>query len=214
MKQTENKPISYIGLVNKFWKMHDAIQFTPAAISLYFYLLNHANKLYWQDAFFYADSRLRANLGLSPAKFRAARKELQDASLLDFAPGGNGHAVKSYYTVTGCNIKTYLKSKTPRQIAEEVKEHLETEAQPAETMVIPEEPAQVQTPTTQKKCNTDGLARFLNEIRCPHETIARIMTLSNNGEIGHPIWKLISEVRSSNGAIKKPVSFILSRLTA
>lgn len=220
MKQSENKPITYIGLMNRFWRLDDKLQFSSAATRLYFFLLDHANKLHWQDAFYYSDFRLRGNVGIASAEtFRKARKELKEAGLIDFRAGGRGKGVRSFYTVTDANIQQILSKKTVREIAEEVNEHRQETAAPAREAEItvqeqPESNQIAESNPVEKPRNKDGLNRFLKEIYAQKDDAELIKRLSNFGEIGHPVWKLIAEVRNSNGQIKRPAKFIISRLTA
>lgn len=213
MKPITQTPTTYLGLVNRFWKINETAMFSQAAISLYFSLLNYANKTYWQDAFYYSDLRLRASVGInSQETFRKARRELKNAGLIDFRAGGKGKGVKSFYTVTGANLETILSKKTAKEIVEEVQAH---QAETPSPITEPEQQIEIQPqPKEEKPRNTDGLLRFLDEIHATKEDAELILELSNRGEIGHAVWKYISEVRGSNGAIKKPARFIISRLTA
>ena len=93
---------SYIGLINRFWRLHSTIGFTPAETSLYFYLLNVANTALWPDDFSHADAMIMAALGISRNTLRTARESLAKAELLDFIPGGNGRGNRAIYTFTGC----------------------------------------------------------------------------------------------------------------
>lgn len=56
-----------------------------------------------------------------------------------------------------------------------------------------------------------GLTEFLTHYRFAPEAAAMVIRLSNYGEIGHPVWKLINEIRC-NSKIKMPQQFLLARL--
>lgn len=99
--KTSSRP-SYIGLINRFWRLHSTIGFTPAETSLYFYLLNVANTALWPDDFSHADAMIMAALGISRNTLRTARESLAKAELIDFIPGGNGRGNRAIYTFTGC----------------------------------------------------------------------------------------------------------------
>lgn len=60
--------------------------------------------------------------------------------------------------------------------------------------------------------NWDGLKAFLNMRNPTRSQANELIRLSNFGQIGHPIWRLISEIGNSNGGIRLPIPFILSRL--
>lgn len=99
--KTSSRP-SYIGLINRFWRLHSTIGFTPAETSLYFYLLNVANTALWPDHFMHADAMIMAALGISRNTLRSAREELAKAELIDFIPGGSGRGNRATYSFTGC----------------------------------------------------------------------------------------------------------------
>ena len=60
--------------------------------------------------------------------------------------------------------------------------------------------------------NWDALLRRLKTYNAPIKMTNEIILLSNYGEKGNPIWKAFNAIDSSQGQIKLPVSFILSRL--
>lgn len=59
--------------------------------------------------------------------------------------------------------------------------------------------------------NCDGLMDTMKVLRIPQNEQTQILSLSNYGEIGHPVWELIKTVRSSTG-IKMPGKFIIKKL--
>ncbi len=61
--------------------------------------------------------------------------------------------------------------------------------------------------------NWEGLRSFLSSISGKVEDKNHIIRLSNFGEKNHSVWKLIYDIQSSNGGIKQPIAFILSRMT-
>lgn len=62
-----------------------------------------------------------------------------------------------------------------------------------------------------KARNPKGMEEALKRIHVCGSELDRILSLSNQGEIGHPAWKLIAHVRDSPG-IKMPGRFIISRI--
>lgn len=61
--------------------------------------------------------------------------------------------------------------------------------------------------------NWDGLRRILSNLKSATKTdINTIVRLSNFGQIGHPVWRLISEITSSESKLHSPAAFIISRL--
>jgi len=60
--------------------------------------------------------------------------------------------------------------------------------------------------------NWPALVRRLEAFNVPIKETNEIIVMSNYGEKGHPIWKAFSTIDNSQGQIKMPVNFILSRL--
>lgn len=62
------------------------------------------------------------------------------------------------------------------------------------------------------KRNEQLLLQELGILNIPPNQMREICTLCRYGEIGHPVWQLINEIRKSRGRITMPGLFILSRL--
>jgi len=62
--------------------------------------------------------------------------------------------------------------------------------------------------------NWPALVRRLEAFNVPIKESNEIILLTNYGEKGNPVWKALSVIDSSQGQIKMPVNFILSRLNA
>lgn len=60
--------------------------------------------------------------------------------------------------------------------------------------------------------NWDGFKTHMRKYNCSEYDFKKLVAISNYGEIGHPVWGLIAEVRNSNGKINQPVRFIISKL--
>lgn len=103
MEQKNLRPTSYIGLINRFWRLDETYQFSPTETRVFFYLLKVANTLGWPDSFPHADSRAAATCGVSLPVYKAARKALADAGLILHTPGGSGHGKKTMYHFAGCD---------------------------------------------------------------------------------------------------------------
>jgi hypothetical protein len=67
-------------------------------------------------------------------------------------------------------------------------------------------------PDDRAKRNLSALNRRLFQLKASTIEMQEIYELSNYGQIGNPIWKLFDTIDKSNGQIKLPVKFILSRL--
>lgn len=100
--KVSNRTVSYFALLNHFWALDELESFSTTATKFYFLLLHNANKNRWPLRFPYADTRAAAAVGVSVAKLKTARKQLVDAGLIQVVAGGNGHAQKTMYSLTGC----------------------------------------------------------------------------------------------------------------
>lgn len=103
MKHNNRPSVSYFSLMSRFWALDELINFSPVATKLYFLLLHTANKNRWPSRFPFADTRAAVAVGVSAARIKTARKQLEDAGLIMVIPGGNGHAQKTMYKLTACD---------------------------------------------------------------------------------------------------------------
>ena len=62
--------------------------------------------------------------------------------------------------------------------------------------------------------NWQALVRRLKAYNAPIKVTNQIIELTNYGEKGHSIWKAFTTIDNSQGQIKMPINFILSRLNA
>lgn len=61
--------------------------------------------------------------------------------------------------------------------------------------------------------NWEGLKRHLNDFKGSIADSNEVIRLSNYGELNHLIWKLLSDIKTSNGKIHSPLAFLLKKLT-
>ncbi len=94
--------MDYIKEMNAFYDLDMANQLTPNAISLYFALLNIANKLYWKADFTVSNLTLQSRSGIADRKtLDRARNQLIQKGLIDYKPSGKVNQAGSY-TIIGC----------------------------------------------------------------------------------------------------------------
>jgi hypothetical protein len=94
--------MDYIKEMNAFYDLDMANQLTPNAISLYFALLNIANKLYWKADFTVSNLTLQSRSGIADRKtLDRARNQLIQKGLIDYKPSGKVNQAGSY-AVLGC----------------------------------------------------------------------------------------------------------------
>jgi len=93
--------MSYINLINRFWKVHEAYSFSAVEIGLYFKLLDIANKMRWQqEKLFIPMIRLRAELDACKSSILKARKRLEEAGLI-VIQSGHGNRQAAAYHING-----------------------------------------------------------------------------------------------------------------
>ena len=94
--------MDYIKEMNAFYDLDLANQLTPNAISLYFALLNIANKLYWKADFVVSNLTLQSRSGIADRKtLDRARNQLIQKGLIEYKPSGKVNQAGSY-TIIGC----------------------------------------------------------------------------------------------------------------
>ena len=94
--------MDYIKEMNAFYDLDMANQLTPNAISLYFALLNIANKLFWKADFTVSNLTLQSRSGIADRKtLDRARNQLIQKGLIDYKPSGKVNQAGSY-TIIGC----------------------------------------------------------------------------------------------------------------
>lgn len=76
--------MNYIELIRDFWRSHEAECFPTHAIALYFHLVEINNITSWKYSFKRNNSKICADLGISPAILNSSRNRLKQAGILDF----------------------------------------------------------------------------------------------------------------------------------
>ena len=84
--------MSYIDLINNFWKVDVEYSFTGNEAKLYFFLIHTSNSLGWKDTIrlSYRQISLGANLGVNTIK--SARNKLEQAGLISWKEGKSGYS--------------------------------------------------------------------------------------------------------------------------
>jgi len=96
--------MNYIMLVNTFWEIRrERSDFDPYVISLYFALVNFANRNAWAGFSLYREDIIGL-AGMSKNPYYKAREILKDAGLIEYEEGANGVS-KCYFTVLEVSLK-------------------------------------------------------------------------------------------------------------
>jgi hypothetical protein len=89
--------MTYLELMNRFWDLDQAYNFTAVEAKFYFKLLDIANAVYWkQKSLSIPMKRLQATLGVSKNTILKARKRLASTGLITFTPGQTSRCAAIY----------------------------------------------------------------------------------------------------------------------
>ena len=98
--------MTYIDLINRFWKVHEAHSFSAVEIALYFKLLDIANKMRWeQEMLFIPMIRFQAELDACKSTILKARRRLEEADLI-VVQSGHGNRQSAGYQINGVESKS------------------------------------------------------------------------------------------------------------
>lgn len=95
--------MNYIELIKRFWELDRLYSFSGNETRLYFYLVEQANCLCWQEWFWHKDDLASAYVGIAKDTLRSCRNKLKQCGLIDFVPGGKGQRDKTRYEILAPN---------------------------------------------------------------------------------------------------------------
>ena len=87
-------------MINRYWETNRSMQFTMAETTLYFYLLNEANRNYWQMPVACATAIICASTGMTKATLIRARNGLKKKGLIGFTEGVQHSRAPTYHIRT------------------------------------------------------------------------------------------------------------------
>ena len=87
-------------MINRYWETNRSMQFTMAETTLYFYLLNEANRNYWQMPVACATAIICASTGMTKATLIRARNVLKKKGLIGFTEGIQHSRAPTYHIRT------------------------------------------------------------------------------------------------------------------
>lgn len=97
--------MTYIELINRFWKIDSQVQFTGNETKLYFALLDIANSLYWkQKNLSIPNSTLINCIRCSKPTLLQARKKLVECNLIAYKHGQNKRIAPIYRIIESDNV--------------------------------------------------------------------------------------------------------------
>lgn len=101
--------MTYIEIINRFWKIHQFDHFSSAEIAVYFYLLNMANRNMWEDEIAVATAELCASIGMRRSTIIRARQSLREKGLIECREGVRNSRTPVYRIVTSATTKATLR---------------------------------------------------------------------------------------------------------
>ena len=104
--------MTYIEIINRFWKIHQFDHFSSAEIAVYFYLLNMANRNMWEDEIAVATAELCASIGMRRSTIIRARQSLREKGLIECREGVRNSRTPVYRIVTSATTKATTKTTT------------------------------------------------------------------------------------------------------
>lgn len=88
--------MKYLDLINHFWEENRSNRFSSSECVLYFYLLNEANRKYWQMPFSCSTAIIVAETGLTKSTLTRAREGLRGRNLISFKEGVQNSRAPTY----------------------------------------------------------------------------------------------------------------------
>lgn len=76
--------MTYLDLINQFWKLNKEYVFSANETQLYFKLLDTCNSLNWKNPFTHSNGFICGELGISEKTLRTARQQLVNYGLIEF----------------------------------------------------------------------------------------------------------------------------------
>lgn len=144
--------MSYIDLINQFWRMNRIEPFTPTEVCLYFYLLSQWNN-YRESKFTIKSSIMFAELKMTKRTIYEVRDRLKDRGLIDFKEGERRSSAPVYQILY--NVEVGRPMRTAESQAETaIPEDIEVDEIPApspEPTPVFEEQKPDQKPPKKKK---------------------------------------------------------------
>jgi len=84
--------MNYIELINNFWIQHRRFHFNEKEISMFFFLLDRANELFWPESFSLPASVFRKEFGWTRNQVRWARSKLIETGIISYYSGDTGRS--------------------------------------------------------------------------------------------------------------------------
>lgn len=144
--------MSYIDLINQFWRMNRIDPFTPTEVCLYFYLLSQWNN-YRESRFTIKSSIMFAELKMSKPTIYEVRERLKERGLINFTEGERRSSSPVYQILENVEIGRPMRTAEP-EAETEMPEEIEVDEIPSPVPTpgpVPEDQKPVQKTPKRKK---------------------------------------------------------------
>ena len=111
--------MSYIDLINQFWRMNRIEPFTPTEMCLYFYLLNQWN-IYRESKFTIKSSIMFVELKMTKRTIYEVRDRLKERGLISFTEGERRSSSPVYQIIENVDIGKQKAKAAPAMYEEEL----------------------------------------------------------------------------------------------
>ena len=98
--------MTYLELINNFWQEFGNKGMQPNDVLLYFYLLDHCNRISWQNPFSLTNKNLMLMLEFSEKTLIGARSRLKERGLIDFEKGDR-NCKSPVYLIIGVEVTNF-----------------------------------------------------------------------------------------------------------
>lgn len=89
--------MTYLDIINKFWREYHTPEMKNADIVFYFHLLNVCNSQHWINPIEIRTSEIVAELGISKMELTRIRERLEERGLITYRPAKNPKSPSIYY---------------------------------------------------------------------------------------------------------------------
>ena len=97
--------MTYIDLINEFWKVYESKGMKPNDVLLYFFLLKECNRNSWQNPLAIPTKRISAYLDMTNKSIIDARTRLVERGLIEVQKGERNKDCPVYFLVSVGNQK-------------------------------------------------------------------------------------------------------------
>lgn len=104
--------MSYINIIEEFWKMYAYDRFSSSEIILYLYLVHICNQNYWNMPIACKTATLQSELGLNKSTIIRARAKLRERGLIGFTEGVQNSCSPKYHLLNIHSCKNATASAT------------------------------------------------------------------------------------------------------